>query len=188
VAVHVSIASVTDCLLEASLVDRATGARKASFYASFQLAGGEIIRALTYRCDPVEPSSTWDAPGTATHDARATVDGYFRDLDAARLEAAAAWFSDDVLYSHPPYFPGAPRAEFRGMSELLAGFEKRGPRTNRHEVSVCVQNGRDCLIEGYSHKPEQKISGQFVSSLSLDADGRIRRYVALYCEPSVGRR
>ncbi len=186
--VHVWIATESDCLLEGSLVERSTGERTASFYASFQLAGGEIVRALTYRCDPVEASDTWDACHEATHDARTAVDGYFHDLDAARLDAAAAWFSDDVLYSHPPYYPGAPRAEFRGMGQLLAGFEKRGPRTNHHEVTVCLQNGRDCLIEGYSHKPEQNVSGQFVSSLSLDADGRIRRYVALYCEPSVGRR
>lgn len=187
VVVHVSVESATDCLLEASLVDRASGERMESWYASFQLAGGLVTRALTYRCPPVDPSATWGDDTPTTHSAAAAVDGYFRDLDAARLEAAAGWFSGDVLYSHPPYFPGAPRAEFRGMAELLAGFEHRGPRTNHHEIAVCLQRGRECLVEGWSHKPDRGVSGQFVSSLSLDDDGRIRRYVALYCEPGVGR-
>jgi len=183
------VTSVTDCLLEGRLVDRATGGTAATFAWSLQLdESGLIARALTYRCTPVEPSASWAAPAPCAHDARAAVDGYFADLDAARLEEAAAWFSDDVLYSHPPYWPGAPRAEFRGMAELLDGFHKRGPRTNRHEISACLQSGAECLIEGYSHKPEHGTSGQFVSSLTLDGDGRIRRYVALYCEPAVGRR
>lgn len=185
--VHLWAADEANCLLEGSLVERASSARLASWFASFQLEDGLVTRALTFRCDPVEPSETWAGAAPARHSARDAVDGYFHDLDAARLEAAAGWFSDDVLYSHPPYFPGTPRAEFRGRDELLAGFERRGPRTNRHEVVVCLQRGRDCLIEGWSHKPEKGISGQFVSSLSLDDDGRMRRYVALYCEPGYGR-
>jgi SnoaL-like domain len=186
----VCVASATDCLVEGRLVDRATGQPTATIAASFQLDEvGRIARVLTFRCLPVEPSPSWetDDPST-THDARAILDTYFAELDAAHLDAAAATFSDDVLYSHPPYWPGAPRAAFRGKAELVEGFARRGPRTNRHELTVCLQSGRECLIEGYSHKPDKGISGQFVSSLTLADDGRIQRYLALYFEPSIGRR
>ena len=74
-------------------------------------------------------------------DASAVVRDYFADLDGGRFAAAAARFSADVLYSHPPYQhtgiddPG--RIEFRGRPALLAAFDRRGKagvRPRRHHV------------------------------------------------------
>jgi hypothetical protein len=176
-------------MLEGSLVDRESGEPAATIVASFQLdASGAITRVLTYRCPPIDPSSSWDEPEDGDPgDARAALDRYFGDLDAGRLEAAALSFSEDVLYSHPPYWPGAPRSEFRGRAELMAGFGARGIRKNVHELTVSIQRGRECLVEGFSHKPDGPTS-QFVSSLSLDERGLIRRYASVVCEPAVGRR
>jgi len=177
-----------DCLVEGVLVDPATGEPAQTFVQSFQLdADGAIRRAISLRCQAVEPSASWAEPDDAfPHSARAALDRYFGDLDASRFEEAAASFSMDTLYSHPPYFPGAPRSEFRGRDELNAGFAMRGPRKNFHELTVVLQRGREGIIEGYSHRPDGG-SAQFVSSLSLDDEGLIRRYVVVVFEPAAGR-
>jgi hypothetical protein len=178
-----------DHLLEGRLVD-ADGRPVETFLASFQLHGDQIARQLVYTCSLVEPSCTWGAPnsGTAPTDARALVDRYFEHLDAAEFEAAAECFSTDVLYSHPPYDPGQPRSEFRGRDELLAGFtRRRGARPKReHHIVLSPQHGTECFLEGFTI--DQPVGCSFVSSLSLDADGRIQRYVAVLCEPVVPRR
>ena len=188
--VLVCLQADADCLHEGRLVDRATREPTATIVASFQLDGsGAVTRALTFRVPPIEPSSSWSRPAAgAPADARAVLDRYFRALDSARFEDAVACFSKDVLYSHPPYWPGAERAEFRGRDELAAGFEARGPRKNYHEITVCTQRGLECLVEGYSHKPETGQTSQFISSLSLDDEGLIRRYAAFVCDTAIGRR
>jgi hypothetical protein len=176
-----------DCLLEGHLVD-AQGLAVETFVASYQLRGGRIARQLVYTCPLVEPSRTWGAGGSndAPGDARAIVDRYFEHLDASEFEAAAACFSPDALYSHPPYGPGQSRAEFRGRGELLAGFRRRGPKPDRaHHIDLSPQRGSECFLEGYTI--DEPRGGTFISSLSLDADGLIQRYLAVYCEPIVPR-
>ena len=51
-----------------------------------------------------------------------------------------------------------------------------------------IQRGRHCILEGLVEGLPDGRSGSFISSLSLDDDGRIERYVSFYCEPSVARR
>ena len=70
------------------------------------------------------------------------LDTYFEHLEHGRFAAAADCFSEDCLYSHPPYAPGAGRAEFRGRAELLAGFVRRGNRPYEHTLAVTLQRGR----------------------------------------------
>jgi hypothetical protein len=183
----VSVGDRGDRLFEGRLVGPG-GEPLATLAASLQLdAAGAIIRALLYRTAHVEPSPSWSVPSSARPgDARAVLDAYFEHLEAGRFEAAADCFSADCLYSHPPYAPGAGRVEFRGRAELLAGFVARGNRPYEHEISVALQHGSECLLEGTA--TGTALGGSFVSSLSLDADGRIRRYAAFYCEPPVPRR
>jgi hypothetical protein len=159
-----------------------------SFAASLQLdPDGAVTRALVYRTLPIDPSPTWAAGDSAAPaDARAVLDTYFEHLDAGRFADAADCFSADCLYSHPPYGPGEPRVEFRGREALLAGFAKRGARPWSHELVVVLQRGAECLLEGTAGGTA--LGGSFISSLSLDTDGRIRRYAAFYCEPPVPRR
>jgi ketosteroid isomerase-like protein len=174
-----------DCLVEGHLVDGA-GVPVETFVASYQLRRGRIARQLVYTCPLVEPSRTWGLGNPAPGDAPAIVDRYFEHLDASEFEEAAACFSPDALYSHPPYGPGQPRAEFRGRDELLAGFRRRGPKPDRaHHIDLSPQLGAECFLEGYTIDEPQ--GGTFISSLSLDADGLIQRYLAVYCEPIVPR-
>ena len=74
-------------------------------------------------------------------DASAVVRDYFADLDGGRFAAAAARFSADVLYSHPPYqhtgIDDPDRIEFRGRPALRAAFDAPGQgrlRPRRHHV------------------------------------------------------
>jgi hypothetical protein len=174
-----------DVLIEGRTV-RSDGAAHATIMAALRCdAGGErLARQLVYACPLVEPSPTWTQRPPASGDARATVDRYFELLDGNAFEEAAECFSPDILYSHPPYGPGQPRAEFRGRAELVAGFRRRGPKPDREHIIVrSPQAGRDCLLEGYTI--DMPVGASFISSLSLDDDGRIRRYVAVLCEPAV---
>jgi len=131
----------------------------------------------------VNPSRTWDGDsGSSPGDTRTVLDAYFEHLGRGRFEDAAECFSEDCLYSHPPYAPGAGRAEFRGRAELVAGFVRRGYKSYAYRFAVVLQRGFGCILEGTA------LGGSFLSSLSLDADGRILRYATVYCEPPVPRR
>jgi SnoaL-like protein len=179
----VSVRDGRDFFLEGRLAGGDT------FVASLQLdEAGRVERALTFHCPAVEPppangSSRQKPAGSA----RAVLDRYFATLTAGDFAEAVACFSKDCLYSHPPYSEGAERAEFRGRDELLAGFQGvRGARPSRlPQIIRCVQNGADCFIEGVVDGDPPR--GSFVSSVSLDADGLIHRYVAFYTESRVPR-
>jgi hypothetical protein len=176
----VSVADGRDCFVEARVGDSAT------FAAALQLDGsGAIARCLSFHAPIVEPAP---APASrSSHSARAILDRYFLSLTAGDFEAASACFSSDCLYSHPPYSAGAARAEFRGRAELLAGFEGvRGARPSRlPRIVCCVQDGTNCFIEGVVDGDPPR--GSFVSSVSLDRDGLIQRYVAFYSDSRVPR-
>jgi hypothetical protein len=183
----ISLEDDASCLVEGRLTGQASDAL-ATFVASLQLdSAGSITRCLLYRTPLVEPSPTWETQSDGNPgDAMAVLDTYFEHLEHGRFQAAADCFSEDCLYSHPPYAPGAGRAEFRGREELLAGFVRRGNRPYQHSLAVTLQRGSECLLEGTASGTE--LGGSFVSSLSLDGDGLIRRYAAFYCEPPVPRR
>jgi hypothetical protein len=128
----------------------------------------------------VEPFATWQHPDAeSAQDASPVLERYFRHLGAGRFPEAVASFSPDVMFVHPPYSAGTPRAVFHGRDELLDGFANtRGPTPARQVVASHLQAGRDCFIEGVVDGIPN--GGSFVSSLSLDREGLIQRYVAFY--------
>jgi hypothetical protein len=179
-----------DVLLEGVLVD-GHGAGLATFVASARIgADGRIGRYVAFSCPGVREPIPIDVPAeTAPADAAAVVRDYFRDLDRGCFAEASAHFSEDVMYSHPPYLhtgiDDPDRIEFRGRRTLEAAFDRRGPAPFDHDVITSIQRGPHCLFEGAVHGLPDGGTGSFISSLSLDADGRIRRYVSFYCEPAV---
>jgi len=178
-----------DCLLEGWILGPDDD-RVRSFAASLQLDGsGLIARCLLFRTPPVEDAGGVGGPNEAGADIRALLDEYFEELQAARFEAATANYSEDLLYSHPPYSPGVPRAEFHGRDGLLAGFEARGPRPARIFLDLSIQRGADLLLEGHAlaDGTPQGPRTSFVSSASLDPAGKIRRYVAFQAKQQVPR-
>jgi hypothetical protein len=183
----VRLEDASNCLLEGRL-NGERGEPLETLAASLQLDRTRMItRCLVYRTPFVEPSPTWGGKGDQRPgDARAALDAYFENLAHGRFEEAADCFSEDCLYSHPPYARGAGRAEFRGRAELLAGFLRRGYKSSAYTFAVRLQRGSDCLVEGTAGA--NGLWGSFMSSFSLDEDGRIDRYAAFYCEPPVPRR
>ena len=68
---------------------------------------------------------------------------YFEALDAGAFDEAAAQFSADVVYSHPPYrhtgIDSDDRLVFHGRDELRAAFTARGKQNFDHRVVVIGQ-------------------------------------------------
>jgi ketosteroid isomerase-like protein len=156
-------------------------------------ADGRIDRYLAFACPHARDAIPTDVDATdRPTDAAEVVHRYFADLDSGRFAAAAAHFSDDVLYSHPPYqhtgIEDHDRIEFRGRAALQAGFERRGVASFDHDVIASVQNGPHCILEGAVRGLPGGGTGSFISSLSLAHDGTIRRYVSFYCEPGIPAR
>jgi len=188
--VQLCVVDGDDALVEGVLVDDA-GVATSTFVGSARIGdGGLIERYLAFSCAGArDPIPTGVDHTAVPADAAAVVHDYFTDLDAGRFAQAAARFSDDVLYSHPPYqhtgIDDPSRIEFRGRPALRAAFERRGRATFDHEVLVSIQRGPHCVLEGAVRGLPDGGTGSFISSLSLAADGTIRRYVSFYCEPGV---
>jgi len=188
--VHLCVVEGLDALVEGVLVEDA-GLPTATFVGSARIDDdGRIERYLAFSCAGARDPIPTDVDAAAVPaDAAQVVHDYFTDLDAGRFTAAAAHFSEDVLYSHPPYkhtgIEDPDRIEFRGRSALEAAFSKRGKASFDHEVVTSIQRGPHCIFEGAVNNLPGGGTGSFISSLSLAADGTIRRYVSFYCEPGV---
>lgn len=155
-------------------------------------AAGRIARLVVLTGAGVDPPSV-DPPSTdpVDHDGAwpeiaPLLDRYFADLEASDFEAAVGWFSPDCLYSHPPYSVDDARVDFRGRDALLDGFvHKRGKTSSRHGLLRVVQDGRHGFVEGFAAANHISDGSTFLSSVSLDGEGRIERYVAYYAAPQV---
>jgi hypothetical protein len=190
--VQLCVVEGASCLLEGVSRPADTDEPFATFLAEAELDGdGTIGRYLAYVCMPaVDPAPTGTDPSSA--DADKVLHQYFTALDEGDFDEAAAQFSADVVYSHPPYrhtgIDSNERVVFRGRDALLAAFRQRGRTSFDHTIFTSGQRGRHCLIEGRVEGLPAGGTGSFISSLSLDDDGLIRRYVSFYCEPGVARR
>jgi len=179
-----------DCLLEGEILgDDGTPVR--GYGMSVQLAAdGKIDRALLFRIEPVVDNAGTDRDNLSGVEIQTQIDEYFHELDAARFENATTYFSADGMYLHPPYAPNTPRVAYAGTDELLAGFEKRGAQTWEHFTDVSIQRGAYMMFEGHvliDGTPEGP-TGSFISSATVDEDGKILRYLAFYTAPLLPRR
>ena len=190
-AILVCASDGESCLVE-GISEDADGRPVRTFVASLQLdAGGRIRRYLAYHCEPpVLPAPV--AEGPVRGDACALVGRYFAALASGQFTAAAACFSERVLYSHPPYrhtgITDDRRLELHGREELLETFRRRGRTSYRYRIDVCLQRGANCLFENVVLGLPGGRTGGAIASLSLDTEGLIERYAAFYCEPALPRR
>ena len=115
---------------------------------------------------------------------------YFGHLASGDLEAAAACFTDDVYYSHPPYRddPTTDRRIARGRVALAEMFSARGRIEVEYRVESCAVFDDHCFIEGTYVVASTSTEGSFLSSIRLADDGRFSSYVAYLSEPPAHER
>jgi hypothetical protein len=143
---------------------------------TFNAAG--VVSRLVWLRAPLVPACEVGAASSAP-DGRPILEAYFADLMHSRFREAAAHFSVDTLYSHPPYTGGTARVLFRGRDALCRAFvTQRGVSPVRQVITAFWQrHGRvfvEGLIEGIPH------GGTFFSTAQISSAGEIARYVAFY--------
>jgi hypothetical protein len=138
---------------------------------------GDVSRLIFLRA-PVVPVSHVGEDGIIC-DGRSVIERYFADLMHARFRAAAAHFTIDTIYSHPPYRGGTERVLFRGRDALRRGFvTERGESPARQVITGFWQRRDRVFVEGVIDGLPR--GGAFVSTGQLTSRGEIARYVAFY--------
>lgn len=134
---------------------------------------GLLAPRLLLTCQLVEPPPPREQ--SERPPLRPLLERYFTALDEGRFAHAGSCFAEDCLYVHPPYGPGEPPAIFRGRATLVRQWPlKRGRRRVETRIERCVQAGNHAFVQG------RAAAGTFLSSVVLDDDGLISRYVAFY--------
>ena len=120
-----------------------------------------------------------DDPPARAQDGRPILERYFADLVSSSFTAAAAHFTVDTIYSHPPYGGGTERVLYSGREALVRGFvTDRGPSPVRQVITGLWQRGGRMFVEGVIEGIPN--GGTFFSTAQLSPDGEIARYVAFY--------
>jgi hypothetical protein len=145
-------------------------------------AAGQVARLVWLRA-PLVAGREVDGAGAAsrrrTPDGRAVLERYFADLTNSLFREAAANFTVDTLYSHPPYAGGTERVLFEGREALWRGFAlQRGPSPARQLITGIWQRDDRVFVEGVIEGISD--GGTFFSTAQINAGGEIARYVAFY--------
>jgi hypothetical protein len=140
-------------------------------------AKGEIARVVLLAV-PRVPGRV--EPGAeSAPEARGEFERYFAALQASRFDDAAARFSEDTVWSHPPYRGSPDRELARGRNELVDIFvSKRGPSPVVQLITSFWQSGDKVFLEGVVEGIPN--GGSFVGTGQITSSGEINRYVAFY--------
>jgi hypothetical protein len=145
---------------------------------------GRVSRLVWLRAALVPPGGGDVDDGVP--DGRPVLEDYFAALMASRFREAAAHFTADTLYSHPPYAAGEGRVLFQGRDALLRGFEtERGPSPTRQIITDFWQHGGRVFLEGVIEGIPN--GGTFFSTASITRAGEIGRYVAFYSSTRIAQ-
>jgi ketosteroid isomerase-like protein len=187
---HDPVLCVTDghcCMVEGLMRKRDTEEATMTYFAGFRIGTEGLERYLTYATEAVAAAPRTD--DRRTGDARKAIDAYFAALARGHFEEAAAQFSEDVMYSHPPYrhtgITSNRRVVFNSRDELLTAFRERGQAKFRHRILEFIQRGPNVMFELVVEGLPDAGTGGSICSVGLDDEGRIDRYVANYTEPAV---
>ena len=139
--------------------------------------GGGVSRLVCLRA-PLVPRGELDSAHGAP-DGRPVLESYFAALMNSRFGEAAAHFTVDTLYSHPPYAGGNEWVLLRGREALRRGFvELRGPSPARQIITGFWQQDDRVFVEGLIEGIPD--GGSFFSTAEISPQGEIARCVAFY--------
>jgi len=111
---------------------------------------------------------------------------HLADLMSSRFREAAARFTADTIYSHPPYAGGTERVLFRGRDALWHGFvTERGPSPARQVITDLWQRGDRVFVEGVIEGIPD--GGTFFSYWVVGARGRTVARASRRCRATVER-
>ena len=124
-------------------------------------AEDRIDRYLAFSCRGARDRIPVDVDvETEPADAAMVVHDYFRALDEGRFADAADRFSDDALYSHPPYrhtgITDPDRIEFRGRPALHQAFLARGRASFGHTVLGVAATWATLPVRGRGSWPARR--------------------------------
>ncbi len=140
-------------------------------------AAGAVSRLVWLRAPLVPACEVEPDPGAP--DGRPILQRYFSALMGSRFAEAAAHFTTDTLYSHPPYGAGTARVLFRGREALHRGLAtERGASPARQIITAFWQRQGRVFVEGVIEGIPD--GGTFFSTAQINPAGEIARYVAFY--------
>jgi hypothetical protein len=140
-------------------------------------AGGSAVRLVWVRALLVPPAEVGHEGSIP--EAGAIMQRYFDDLQDARFRDAAENFTEDTIYSHPPYGGGAERVLYVGRDALWNGFrDDRGESPVRQVITGLWQKRSRVFVEGVIEGVAN--GGTFLSTAQITGQGKIARYVAFY--------
>jgi ketosteroid isomerase-like protein len=105
------------------------------------------------------------------------LDAYFTALDGGDSDGAAAAFTADALYVRPYE---SKLEVIAGRNRILEFFHRRGEKDYRHEVRACVVDGSRCFAEGVAVVDDEEPTHVFLVHATIEPDGLISRYLALF--------
>ena len=156
--------------------------------ASVRVASGQVTGLLIYRHPPTprpQERSTRRAPDPSL--AEDAVHRYLANLESGRIDAAAACFTPDAVYSFPPRSPDGARGVAIGREAIHEAFRARGTNTARHQVQTvaAADDGVQYVIDGRVVGLPGGSTASFLSSMSISDEGQITRYIARMYTPEV---
>jgi hypothetical protein len=144
----------------------------------------EVSRVVLLR-GPLVPEREVDVADVAP-DGRSIVEAYFTDLMNSRFREAAAYFTAEAIYSHPPYAGGTERVLYEGREALWRGFAvERGPSPVQQIITGFWQLGDRAFVEGVIEGIPN--GGTFFSTAQITSGGEIGRYIAFYSATRIPR-
>jgi hypothetical protein len=116
--------------------------------------------------------------------------GYFEALERFDIEQAASYFTEDVIYHHPPFrFSDYDESEEGGWHKavgreaLLRLWRRRGPQDAQHHVTAFARNGDMCFNEAWGTLEGNDQYVSFVSVFRVADDDRIAEYLSYTNHP-----
>jgi len=121
---------------------------------------------------------------TLDHPHVEAVETYLQCLRDQRFDDAAAQFTEDAHYLHPPTFQD--EVEEVGRENIRQYFvDSRGPRDIDHSIERAVVDGDSCAVYGRMTGGDVDGDERFVSYAEIE-DGKLSYYCAAFLKGTIG--